>query len=100
MSHHPSDDEPRQPRGCACHFEMPGRCPGRHACPMCQEDAEPVRDLAGDLILWFGNDRERQRQLLEFLIDQCDLNDFSADMLLCKMTGHAHENLLDINGGI
>ncbi len=31
------DDEPRKPQGCACEGEMPGRCPGRANCPMCEE---------------------------------------------------------------
>ena len=63
---------------------------------MCQDDSEPVRDVAADLILWFGNDRERQHQLLAWLLDQSDLSDVSADDLLQSITGKQHDNLLVI----
>jgi hypothetical protein len=30
----------RDAQRCRCHFEMPGRCPGPAACPMCDDDDE------------------------------------------------------------
>lgn len=35
--------EPRASDRCQCGGDMPGRCPGPHACPMCQED-DDARD--------------------------------------------------------
>lgn len=32
--------EPKRPTRCQCGGDMPGRCPGPHACPMCQTDDE------------------------------------------------------------
>ena len=70
MSYHPSDDEPRDPRGCACHFEMPGHCPGRHNCPMCQEDSEP--DVAWQFSQWLDKP-DLRLAAIRFLIDQAGL---------------------------
>ncbi|MDE1906002.1 MAG: hypothetical protein KGH75_06075 [Rhodospirillales bacterium] len=62
--------------------------------PPCIDDDTPPTVTADDLIMWFGNDRERQSQLLRYLIDQADLADLSADDLLECVTKQPHNNLM------
>ncbi|MDE1906036.1 MAG: hypothetical protein KGH75_06245 [Rhodospirillales bacterium] len=62
--------------------------------PCVIDDDTPPAVTADDLIMWFGNDRERQAQLLRYMIRECDFTDLSADDVLQIITGEPHANLM------
>ena len=76
MSYHPGDEDERTPRGCGCHFEMPGTCPGRHACPMFQPDAPDEPDLTTQIDQWIASaDPALRHAIADFIRDQLDVPD-------------------------